>query len=121
MSWVEFKMIVTYYAGPDKLTIKLSGAPLQKHGGAAGTYMLGPNTINGKRHYLQIDGPHALWYGSGMKNWGVGLKKNLGKSFTVFITGRNTANSLPDEVSGWQWEETRGWNVSPDIVVEKEG
>ena len=98
----------------------MSGAPLQQHGGAAGTYMLGPNTQNGKRYYLQMDGPHALWYGSWQKDWEIGLKRDFGTSNNIFITDSGTArNSLPYEVSEWLWSVNRSWVVSTDIVVQK--
>ena len=102
------------------MTVSLSGAPREQHEGAEGTYMLGPNTKNGKRYYLQIDGQHALWYGSMHKDWGIGLKRNLGTSFTFFITDSGTArNGLPYEVSEWLWSVNRSWVVSTDIVVQK--
>ena len=80
-----------------------------------GIYVLQPNPVNGKSHWLQDIGTHSIWYNREVKIWAIGPHVNLGSSTASMISYDDVTG--PEEATNWQYYNKK-WITSDDIYVE---
>ena len=82
------------------LCIRLKHAAKDAQPTKEGIYILGPNKINGKHHWIQKGGSNALWYSpSGL--WKIGPKDNLGEEIAGVKSSDGSAGPL--EAKTWEY------------------
>jgi hypothetical protein len=81
----------------------------------AGIYVLGPNPINDKSHWLQNSGSEAIWYYEEFGYWAIGSQENLG-SYTANFVSFDV--SSPQEATTWEYFDGKDFVVSDDIMVD---
>lgn len=99
---------------PLNLVVKLTGGAKDAHSSKAGYYILGPDIVNGKPHWLQDPGTNAIWY-DGKSHWIIALHWNLGTDKAWIVSPDNVAG--PQEATKWQYYNDK-WIKSNDIIVE---
>ena len=102
--------------GPLKLTVELKGKPKDLQGTRAGLYILGPNEVNGKSHWLQDSGANALWYDKANGDWNIGDQENIGSTKSSIHTSEDVAG--PQEATTWKYFSGSKFIVSDDILVD---
>ena len=80
-----------------------------------GIYVLGPNAVNGKSHWLQDPGPNAIWFDKEKESWNIGNQDGIGGSVAGIASFDKVAS--PQEASTWQYSNN-GWTISDDILVD---
>ena len=105
--------------GPMKLIVELKGKAKDAQGNKAGLYLLGPNEVNGKSHWLQDSGINAIWYDKPNGNWKIGIQKNIGSDFSGLKTSEDVAG--PQEATTWQYYSGGKWIISDDILIDDFG
>ena len=108
--------------GPLKLTVELKWKANDSQGTRAGLYILGPNEVNGKSHWLQDSGTNAIWFNKKDGTWSIGSQESIGGSKQIGLYTTEDVAS-PQEATTWkyyrsEWEE---WITSDDIFVETFG
>ena len=98
------------------MTVELKGKPKDFQGTRAGLYILGPNEVNGKSHWLQDSGANALWYDKANGDWHIGDQENIGSTKSSIYTSEDVAG--PQEATTWQHYSGGKWNISDDILVD---
>ena len=83
------------------MIVTLKGKASQNSSRSAGLYILGPNLINGKSHWLQSSGSNAIWYNKEIEIWAIGSQDYLG-SFTADILSTEKVSS-PQEATNWEF------------------
>ena len=109
------------------MTVKLKGEAKDAQGSKAGLYILGPNEVNGKSHWLQDSGINAIWYDKPNGNWKIGIQKNIGSEVSGLKTSKDVAG--PQEATTWKYVATiydnvysgDNWITSDDISVDTFG
>ena len=81
----------------------------------AGIYVLGPNKINGKSHWLQDLGTNAIWHDKVNGNWNIGSLNGLGGTGAWITTQQDGAG--PQEATTWKYFNDK-WTTSDDIFVD---
>ena len=79
-----------------------------------GSYLLGPNQVNGKAYWIQKEGSSAIWYLFGI--WCIGLIKNLGSDFINAYSPDDVIRPL--EATTWKYSENGTWIPTTDIVIQ---
>ena len=102
---------------PSKLIVTLKGEAKDAQSSSAGMYVLGPNPVNGKPHWLQDPGSNAIWNLKNSKFWLIGLQDDLGGSRSVSIFSTDEVAS-PQEATNWQYYDGKEWITSDDIFVD---
>ena len=98
------------------MTVELKGEAKDAQGSKAGLYILGPNEVNGKSHWLQDSGTNAIWYDKANGNWNIGDQDNIGSTVSSIYTSEDVAG--PQEATNWQYHSGGGkWITSDDILV----
>ena len=97
---------------PLNLVVKLTGGAKDAHSSKAGYYILGPDIVNGKPHWLQDPGTNAIWY-DGKSHWIIALHWNLGTDKAWIVSPDNVAG--PQEATKWQYYNDK-WIKSNDII-----
>ena len=97
------------------ITITLKGAAKEAHSSRAGIYILHPDDVNGKEHWVQQGGSNALWYDKTLQNWKIGKKDNLGSS----TGGIKSDDSItPLETTIWKYTKNDTWiEASGEIIL----
>ena len=95
------------------LVVKLKGGAKDAQSSRAGTYILGPNMIRGKPHWIQNPGTNAIWYYKG--NWNIADHRYLGSNQAFIYSPEDVAG--PQEAKAWRYYN-RKWIISKDIFVE---
>ena len=103
----------------------MSGEVLDKHSSRGGVYLLQEESFNGKIHWLQKSGDHAVWWSPNDK-WTLGKASQIGSS-TGFMTDATKSKNPPSTVmEGWhyfdgsEWKEASKDNFSiQDLSNEK--
>ena len=98
-----------------KLIVRAKGEAKDTQSRRAGIYVLGPDLVNSKSHWLQDYGTHAIWYNKEVKIWAIGPQVNLGSSTASVISYNDVTG--PEEATTWQYNENK-WIISDDIYVE---
>ena len=105
-----------FITGPLKLTVELKGEAQNAQGTRAGLYILGPNEVNGKSHWLQDSGANALWYDNKNGDWNIGTKDKIGSTTSGIYTSEDVAG--PQEATTWKYNSGGKFIVSDDILVD---
>ena len=82
----------------------------------AGIYVLEPNPMNDKSHWLKTSGSKAIWYNKEFEIWAIGSRKNLGSHKANFFSVEDV--SSPHEATTWQYWDVTDYSVSDDIMVD---
>ena len=100
------------------LTVSIKGEAKDAHGitGLPGIYVLGPNSINGKSHWLQESGSYAIWYSKGI-GWGIGSQDELANGYVPSLLSFDDVTS-PHEASTWKHYNGKLFIPFDDILVE---
>ena len=103
--------------GPSKLIVTLKGEVKDDaQPNIAGTYILEPKLENGKSHWLQHTGTHAIWWYNNT-GWVIGPQDNLGSSFASIVSYDNVTG--PEEATTWQYVDALDrWITSDKILVD---
>ena len=96
------------------MTVKING-DAKGQSTRAGLYILGPNEVNGKSHWLQDSGINAIWYDKPNGNWKIGIQKNIGSEVSGLKTSKDVAG--PQEATIWKYTSGGNWITSDDILV----
>ena len=99
---------------PLNLVVKLKGGAKDAQSSRAGTYILGPKTVNEKSYWLQDPGTNAIWYYKG--DWNIANHRYLGSHQASIYSSEDVAG--PQEATTWQYYNQRKWIISKDIFVE---
>ena len=97
------------------VTIKGKAKDTQVSNGVPGIYVLGPNSINGKSHWLQESGSNAIWYG--ILGWGIGSKDAMVSSRLASIISSKYVAS-PQLATTWQYFDGSKFTQLEDVLVE---
>ena len=103
------------------MTVTIKGeAKDAQFSGIPGIYVLGPNSINGKLHWLKESDSNinAIWYnkGNGWSGWGIGSQDDIVGSFASILSFDGVAS--PQEVSTWHYYDGSSYNILDGILVQ---
>ena len=98
------------------MIVTLKGQAKDAQYSVAGIYVLGPNPINDKSHWLQNSGSEAIWYIKETGTWTIGSQEYLG-SFAPNILSLENVSS-PQEAKTWHYFDGKKFIVSDDIMVD---
>ena len=102
------------------VTLKREAKNAKSSSGIPGTYVLGPNLINSKSHWLQDSGSNAIWYsneGGTSGTWIIGSQDAIGQIVGHFFLSFDDVDS-PQEATTWQYYNGKTYISSDDILVE---
>ena len=83
----------------------------------AGLYILGPNEVNGKSHWLQDSGSNAIWYDKPNGDWKIGHQDGIGNSSAPISIYTTEDVAGPQEAKEWKYLKGGKWITSDDILV----
>ena len=98
-----------------KLIVTLQGEAKVVQFNSPGIYVLGPNAVNGKSHWLQDPGPNAIWFDKEKESWNVGNQDGIGGSVAGIASFDKVTS--PQKATNWQYSNN-GWTKSDDILVD---
>ena len=101
------------------MTVELKGEAKDAQGTRAGFYILGPNSVNGRSHWLQDSGTNAIWYYKQNGNWKIGDQDDIGSSKAGIYTSEDVAG--PQEATTWEYLSDGKWIISDDISIDNFG
>ena len=104
-----------YITGPLKLAVELKGEVKGGRSSLAGIYSLGPNTVNGKSHWLQDSGKHAIWYYETAENWNIASQEYIGGPKANIFSPEGLADT--QDAKEWKYHNDIKWIASDDILV----
>ena len=84
----------------------------------AGNYILAPNMVNEKKHWLQDGSTNAMWYSS-CGSWVIGPQSKIG-TCTCGLSARSNSTG-PETATGWRYADGSSWHEPSndnDILVE---
>ena len=79
---------------PLKLIVTAKGEAKDTQSSSAGIYILRPNPVSGKPHWLQNSSSNTIWYDDKNGDWNIGPLKDLGSDKAEIYS--------PDDVAGRQ-------------------
>ena len=92
------------------LIVTLNNEPKEAYESKAGNYILAPNMINEKKHWLQESSTNALWFSS-CGSWVIGPQSKIGTcTCGLHAPGDSTG---PETATNWKYSNS-GWQVSKD-------
>ena len=101
---------------PLKLVVTAKGEAKNTQFSRAGIYLLGPNPVNGKPHWLQnSSSSNAIWYDDKNGDWNIGPIKNLGTDKAKIYSPDDVAG--PQVATTWKYRNKK-WITSDDILVD---
>jgi hypothetical protein len=98
------------------LTVTLKGKASQNSSSSAGLYILGPNLINNKSHWLQSSGSNAIWYNKDIEIWAIGSQDYLGSVNSDILSTEEVYS--PQEATTWEYFDGNKFIESVDILVD---
>ena len=100
------------------MTVELKGEAKDAQGARAGLYILGPNEVNGKSHWLEDSGTNAIWYHKPNGSWKIGPQDDIGSNVSGIQSAYEDVAD-PQEVTTWKYYSSAGgkWITSDDILV----
>ena len=101
---------------PWKLIVTLKGEAKVTQSSRAGIYVLGPDLVNKRLHWLQDPGSNSIWYDDKNENWMIGSQNDLG-TITGGIYSYNDVAG-PQLATTWKYYGDDKWITSDDILVE---
>ena len=117
---ITYLVIINLFSiDPLKLIVTLNGEAKDAVGPNAGVYVLGPNPICGKSHWLKDPSSNrAIWYNKEIGIWAMGLKSYLG-STTCSLLSYDDVDG-PQKVKNWKYANPNGPGFMPsdDILVD---
>ena len=101
------------------VTLKREAKNAKSISGIPGTYVLGPNLISSKSHWLQDSGSNAIWYNEDgmLGKWIIGSQDAIGQTYVPSILSYDDVDS-PQEATTWQYYDGKMFIPSKDILVE---
>ena len=113
--------------GIDILTVTIKGKTkdAQFSNGFPGIYVRGPNSINGKFHWLQEFGSNAIWCitAAGRSAWCIGPQDHIAPDGAIcdlppsFITRESVDSPSPQDATTWLYFDGNNPIPSHDILV----
>ena len=104
----------------DALTVTIKGEAkeLKVSSGVPGIYVLGPNSINGKSHWLQKSSSNAIWYHKGIEfsAWCIGSQDDIVSGLPPSIISFEDVAS-PQDITTWMYSDGEDHILSHDILV----
>ena len=101
------------------MTVELKGEAKGAQPSRAGLYILGPNTVNGKSHWLQDPPENAIWYDKPNGYWKIGAQDNIGNSTAAIAIYTTEDVAGPQEAKVWKYGNNGKWFTSEeDILVD---
>ena len=98
---------------PLKLIVTLKGKASKAFSSPAGVYILGPNLISGRSHWLQNSGSNAIWCEEeNVSKWVIGLQSGRGDIYSY-----NDVTS-PQEATTWEYYDGNNFIPIADILIE---
>ena len=98
------------------------GAANRAQSSREGIYILQPDDVNGKEHWLQqdsLDGRlNAIWFDKEFPGWNIGLIKNLGSSNSALYSDNSTG---PLEATTWKYLSGPTWVEATDLIIVSAG
>ena len=107
------------------LIVTLNNEAKEAQGKFAGNYILAPNMVNEKKHWLQQGGRSTMWYCE-IGVWAIGLqthntnKPNIGTCTNIGIYARSDSTG-PETATGWKYHKDGSFHEPSndnDILVE---
>ena len=99
------------------LTLRLEGAAKTAVGySREGIYILQPDAVNDKEHWLQLGGSGALWYDQIFQNWKIGPKDDLGNSSSWIMSNVNNSTG-PLEATTWKYNSSGVWIEATEEII----
>jgi hypothetical protein len=95
------------------LIVTLKGQAKDAQYSVAGIYVLEPNPINDKSHWLQNSGSKAIWYHEEIGIWTIG---SLQWKAPDIISLEKVGS--PQEATTWQYFDGKEFIASDDIMVD---
>ena len=101
----------------DALTVTIKGEAkeLKVSSGVPGIYVLGPNSINGKSHWLQESGSNAIWYGK--YGWSIGSQNAMVSSRLASMISFEYVAS-PQLATTWEYFDGSKFSQLEHVLVE---
>ena len=100
-----------FFAG--RLTLRLDGGAKTAHSDREGIYILQPDAVNNKEHWLQLEDinatEHAIWYDPIFQNWKIAPKDALEGSNSLIVSNVNNSTA-PLEATTWKYSSNGIWN-----------
>ena len=103
------------------LIVSLNNEAKESQEGWAGNYILAPNMVNEKKHWLKEGGIGSIWYcNTGTGFWVIGPQSHIGGSGCTCGLHAPGDSTGPETATGWKytdgsWHEPSNDN---DILVE---
>ena len=100
------------------MIVTLKGEAKDAQSGREGIYILGPNLVNGKSHWLQNSGTNAIWYTKETRGWHITDQVHLGNERAGIFSSEDVAG--PQEATTWKYYKSIGDKliISDDILVD---
>ena len=106
-------------SGPLKLTVELKREAKDAQSTKAGLYILGPNEVNEKSHWLQDSGTNSIWYDKPNGDWNIGPQDSIGNSSVGIFMYTTEDVAGPQEAKVWKYGNNGKWFTSEeDILVD---
>ena len=100
---------------PWKLIVTLKGEAKVAQSSMAGIYVLGPDLVNGKSHWLQDPGSNSIWYYDKKGTWNIGTQNSLGSEKASIYSNNDVAG--PQVAKTWHYIDDK-WITSDGILVD---
>ena len=97
---------------PAKLMVILKDAAKVVHFLVEGIYLLGPNHVNGKPHWIQEGDLTAIWYYQA--HWMIGPTKDLGKPIGAIYSPDDLGG--PHRATSWNYAKDDKWIEANDLI-----
>ena len=118
MLFHQFSISNLFIAGfPQKLIVNLKGAAYDTHHILGGTYILRPNQVNDKAHWIKQEDSKAIWYDKEFRTWRISDGDGLGGTFSGLKT---SDNAIGPHVANWKYCSNSfdgGWSETTDLVM----
>ena len=118
----KFKIAFIYHSfhlisgiNPWKLIVTLNGGAKVAQSSMAGIYVLGPDLVNGKSHWLQDPGSNSIWYNDKKGTWNIATQNYLGSEKAYIYSDNDVAG--PQVAKTWRYLNNK-WITSDNILVD---
>ena len=100
---------------PWKLIVTLKGEAKVAQSSMAGIYVLGPDLVNRRLHWLQDPGSNSIWYDDKKGTWNIATQNDLGSDYAYIYSDNDVAG--PQVATTWHYYDNK-WITSDDILVD---
>ena len=97
------------------MIVTLKGEAKVAQSNKAGIYILGPDLVNGKSHWLQDPGSNSIWYYDKKGTWNIGTQNSLGSEKASIYSNNDVAG--PQVAKTWHYIDDK-WITSDGILVD---